>query len=342
MMGRVILAATALLLLAFLGGGAGCGGRETSAEPSGTIYVANEDDNTVSVIDAASRSVTATIPVGKWPHYIALDPAGRFAFVTCGDSSSVSVIDTAANRVTRTIEGMTGDPQQIAIHPSGKLAYIPCYDEGNVRVVDLVEGKVKAAIPVGESPQSIAISSDGKRVYVLSLHSSEGAVIDTASNTVAATFPTGEGSCGIAISPDGRSLYIGGHGAGMWMAKGQMNEEIRVFNAATFTQQRTIRCGIMPIAVRFSQDGNRAYIASHGSGELHIIDTASGKASSVKVGSDCRDMAITAVREWVYVSNRGSSTVSMVDAGARRVVATIQVGRGPVGIAIKESGASRS
>ncbi len=326
-----------LVLLAFLVGNAGCGTKEPPAAPSGTVYVANEDDSTVSVIDGASRSVIATIPVGKWPHYIALDPAGNYAFVTCGDSGSISVIDTAANRVARTIEGVTGDPQQIAIHPSGKLAYAPCYDEGNVKVIDLVDGKVKATIPVGESPQSVAISTDGKLVYVLSLHSSDGSVIDTASNTVTATFPTGEGSCGIAISPDGHSLYIGGHGAGMWMAKGQMNEEIRVFDATTFTRQRTIHCGIMPIAVRFSLDGSRAYVTSHGSGELHIVDTAAGKASSIKVGNDCRDMAVTADRKWVYVSNRGSNTVSLVDAGARKVTATIQVGKGPVGITIKEA-----
>ncbi len=35
-----------------------------------TVYVANEDDNTVSVIDGASNKVVTTIPVGKWPHWL--------------------------------------------------------------------------------------------------------------------------------------------------------------------------------------------------------------------------------------------------------------------------------
>src|SRR6266481_9774253 len=37
-----------------------------------TIYVSNEQDNTISVIDSASLSVTATIEVGRRPRGIAL------------------------------------------------------------------------------------------------------------------------------------------------------------------------------------------------------------------------------------------------------------------------------
>ena len=34
---------------------------------AGTVYVTNGGDNTVSVIDAATNTVTATIPVGTSP-----------------------------------------------------------------------------------------------------------------------------------------------------------------------------------------------------------------------------------------------------------------------------------
>ena len=39
-----------------------------------TVYVTNGDDNTVSVIDAATHTVTATVPVGKQPAGVAVDP----------------------------------------------------------------------------------------------------------------------------------------------------------------------------------------------------------------------------------------------------------------------------
>jgi DNA-binding beta-propeller fold protein YncE len=51
----------------------------------------------VSVIDTASNTVTATIPVGRRPAAVAISPDGHHAYVTNTDSSSVSVIDTGNN-----------------------------------------------------------------------------------------------------------------------------------------------------------------------------------------------------------------------------------------------------
>lgn len=328
----------ALLLLASTFWCLSCGQKEKeSSVPEGTrtVYVVNEDDDTVSVIDGIMKRVIATIPVGKWPHYIALDPSGKSAYVTNGESNSVTVLDTDTNRVVFTIEGVGRDPQQIVIHPTGKFAYVSGYDTANVHVIDLVGKRVTSTIPVGESPQSITISPGGERVYVVNLHSPQAMVIDTATNKVIAKFTTGEGGCGIAISPDGQRLYLGGHGTGMWMGKGEMNRDVRVIDARTFEQLLQIRCGIMPIAVKFSRDGKQAYVVSHGSGELHIIDTATNKTTSVKVGRDCRDVADSKDGKWAYVSNRGDNTVSVVDVAAKKAVATIQVGKSPVGVALK-------
>src|SRR2546428_13748127 len=45
--------------------------------PTGTqVYVTNAGDNTVSVIDATSNTVTATINVGPEPFGIAINPPG--------------------------------------------------------------------------------------------------------------------------------------------------------------------------------------------------------------------------------------------------------------------------
>ena len=325
-----------LLLLAPMLGIINCGrGENPVSEEARTVYVVNEGDDTVSVIDGISRSVIATIPVGNSPHYIVLDPSGKYAYVTNGGSNSVTVLDTATNRIVSTIEGVGRDPQQIIIHPTGKFAYVPGYDTANLHVIDLAAKRVTATIPVGESPQSIAISPNGKQVYLVNLHSPQAMVIDTATNKVIAKFNTGEGACGIAISPDGQRLYLGGHGTGMWMGKGEMNRDVRVIDARTFAQLLQIRCGIMPIAIKFSQDGKQAYVVSHGSGELHIIDTETHKATSVKVGSDCRDVADSKDGKWAYVSNRGVNTVSVVNVAAKKAVATIRVGKSPVGVALK-------
>ena len=48
---------------------------------SHTVYVTNYQDDTVSVIDGSTRTVTATVPVGKGPEGVAVDPGTRTVYV---------------------------------------------------------------------------------------------------------------------------------------------------------------------------------------------------------------------------------------------------------------------
>jgi YVTN family beta-propeller protein len=59
---------------------------------AGTVYVTNANDGTVSVINAATNTVTATIPVGSSPQGVAVDTATHTAYVTNNGDSTVSVI----------------------------------------------------------------------------------------------------------------------------------------------------------------------------------------------------------------------------------------------------------
>src|SRR5215510_8188845 len=62
-------------------------------------YVTNFGDNTVSVIDSTTNTVTATIPVGSNPVGVAVTPNGASAYVANGTSNDVSVLATASNTV---------------------------------------------------------------------------------------------------------------------------------------------------------------------------------------------------------------------------------------------------
>jgi serine/threonine-protein kinase len=55
--------------------------------------VVNEDTNNISVIDAATYKVTATIPVGAGPISIAVLPNGRQAYVSNKNSGTVTILE---------------------------------------------------------------------------------------------------------------------------------------------------------------------------------------------------------------------------------------------------------
>ena len=86
--------------------------------PDGTrAYVTINFPNVVSVIDTATNTVVATIPVGVGPNGAAITPDGTRAYVTNHDSDTVSVIDTATNTVVATIP-VGVSPSGVAITPS--------------------------------------------------------------------------------------------------------------------------------------------------------------------------------------------------------------------------------
>ena len=88
----------ALLSLAMLGAGA------TSAAAEPLVYVSNERSNSVTVIDASSDKVVATIPVGNRPRGIGVSPDGKTIYVALGHDNAIAVVD-AASRAVKLIGG---------------------------------------------------------------------------------------------------------------------------------------------------------------------------------------------------------------------------------------------
>jgi YVTN family beta-propeller protein len=71
--------------------------------PDGSrLYVANNSDNTVSVINTITNTVVKTISVGQNPQGVSITPDGKKVYVSC-QQQGISIISTATNSVIATI-----------------------------------------------------------------------------------------------------------------------------------------------------------------------------------------------------------------------------------------------
>ena len=70
----------------------------------GKAYVTNQEDDTVSVIDLATNTVTATVSVGDEPFGLTAFTIGAadYLYVTNLVSNSISIIDLSTNTVVNT------------------------------------------------------------------------------------------------------------------------------------------------------------------------------------------------------------------------------------------------
>ena len=174
---------------------------------SARVYVTASHSDSVSVIDASTNTVTATVSVGDFPFGIAVTPDGSRVYVANLSGNSVSVIDTGTNTVTATVPvGKVVDG--IVVTPDGSRAYVANENTGTVSVINTATNTVSATIPVGAFPVGVAVAPDGLRVYVANESGSSVSVIDVATNTVTATIPVGSAPYGIAVTPDGAKVYV--------------------------------------------------------------------------------------------------------------------------------------
>ncbi|MCK4814571.1 carboxypeptidase regulatory-like domain-containing protein, partial [bacterium] len=135
------------------------------------LYVANEWDNNVSVIDIDPASsnrwlkLAYNITVGDSPEDLATNQDGSFVYVVNSGSDTVSVIDTATDQV---INSLTVGDYPFHMAASGNMLYVTNYIDGNISMINMNTNTVlSTTFGVGNYPQGIAVTADGETIYVV-------------------------------------------------------------------------------------------------------------------------------------------------------------------------------
>ena len=116
-----------------------------------TIYVSNEKDNTITVVDGKTLESTKTVPVGQRPRGILLSKDAKSLYICASDSDHIEVLDLTSDQVVRTLPS-GADPEYFALDPGGKLLYIANEDDNLVTIVDIERGEV---VSIGD-PRDVA------------------------------------------------------------------------------------------------------------------------------------------------------------------------------------------
>jgi YVTN family beta-propeller protein len=124
-------------------------------------YVPTRKSNSVSVINTATNSVIAVVPVGIQPLQAAISPDGAFAYVTNSGwfytNNDVSVISTATNTVVGTIP-VGRFPVGVAFTPNGAFAYVANQNSNDVSMINAATRVVVATVSgVAALPEGVAI-----------------------------------------------------------------------------------------------------------------------------------------------------------------------------------------
>ncbi len=334
---------------------AGAGGVATpvSAQESHPyLYVASQDEVTVSVIDMATNELVTTVdlkelgysPTAK-AHHTAVEPDGSFWYVSLIADGRVLKFDRQNNLVG---EASFETPGMLSLDPSSNLLYVgrsmaavnPPQRVGMIDRTSMTLEEVDVFFP---RPHALTVDPTNGRFFSASLGQNSVAYgatgeeevdllpIDGMMNHMLVQF---------AVSPDGRRMVAGG----------QMTGDLLVFDLTSGTPSviESMDVGGQPWHPVFSRDGSEVWIPNQAANTVTVIDADSWTILDViehPALVEPHGSAISPDGRTVYVSSRNVAgtyqsttgadrpgTVVVIDRESREVLKVIEVGQYAAGM----------
>ena len=287
--------------------------------PNGRYAYVIAGTDSVSVIDTSSNTVTATIGGFNVPQGIAITPDGQYAYVSnygaFGTGNTVSMIRTSDNTVVGSplVVGNAGSgPLAIAVSPDGAYVYVSGSGSNDVPTVSIIK-RLDNSVTIltnFNGPKGLVVTPDSQYVYVSDFNSDTVKVIRTSTNTIVAIIPVGSlgsaaGPFGVTVTPDGRFVYV----------TNDLQNTVSVIRVSNNTVVGSpIVTESVPLGIAATPDGSRVLVALNGGSAVGVISTATNTmTSTIDVGESPYSIAISSNGQYAYVSNRSSSSVSVIN-----------------------------
>ncbi|HJV45721.1 MAG TPA: YncE family protein [Bacillota bacterium] len=264
-------------------------------------------------------------------------------FFTANEGGSISKVDAVTNKVMNTIKE-NGVIHNVQVSPDGKLVgavLIPnmgdmdhsdshghsmdmhgialFFDTKSMQLVDKVE--------VGNHPAHIVFTQDGKYVLVTNNEDNTISIIDAQKYKVVKTVPTGKGPHGFRASSDSKFAYVAN------MAE----DSVSVIDLTTLQESKKITVGKTPVTTGITKDGHSLVVTLNSENALAIVDLTTNKMEKIPVGVGPAQVYIEPDDKFAFVANQGTEkdpthSVSKIDLTTKKVVATIDTGKGSHGV----------
>ena len=305
--GAVLFATASLLWIA------------ASGHRSDAVYAAQENAKPASIIGMPpvldSNNLYSADAPGKLSETVKDFPSR--VYVPNSKSDTVDVIDPATYKIV--------DHFALPKHGRGRMEpqhVVPSWDLKKLWVaqdlgdqlteIDPATGKAGKTVPV-DDPYNMYFTPDGKYAVVMAERMKRLDFRDAQTMQVVKKVPVNcEGVNHADFTPDGRYM----------IATCEFSSEIIKVDVA---QQKVIghlklEPSGMPQDCRISPDGKVFYIANMDADGVHIIDGAAFKQINfMHTGKGTHGLYFSRDAKYLYVSNRGEGSVSLIDLATRKV-----------------------
>jgi len=252
-----------------------------------TLYVDNDDGNTLTPIDPVSgRPQGPDLPVED-PYNLYFTPDGSYAIVVAERLQRLDFRDPHTMALHHSLAVSCKGVDHMDFSADGRYLYASCEFAGSMIKVDVHSEQVVGTLSLGRglgAPQDVKLSPDGRVLYVADQVAGGLWEVDPRRFTQIGFLPTGQGAHGLYPSRDGRLLYTSNRAEGS-------------VSVVSFARRRVVGKwpipGGSPDMGGVSADGNTLWLSGRYSGEVYAIDTRTGVLRArIKVGQGPHGLSI--------------------------------------------------
>ena len=295
------------------------------------VYVPNNLDDTVSVINPDTFEVINTFPAGDGPQHVVPSYDLSTLYVTSSKlpGGSLTPIDPKTGKPGETFP--IRDPYNLYFTPNGKYAIVVAEAFRRLEFYDPKTWEKKASlhIPKCAGINHMDFTENGKLALISCEFANRMVVVDVQAKKHIRTIelhqvPNGKPQ-DCRLSPDGEQFYVAD----------MMADGVYVFNGEATKQIGFIPTGKGAHGLYFSRDSQRLFVSNRGEGSVSVIDTDTNKIIDTWEipGGGSPDMgSVSADGTQLWLAGRYHSEVYVFDTSTGEVLAQIPVGNGPHGL----------
>ncbi|MEL7835018.1 YncE family protein [Fodinibius sp. Rm-B-1B1-1] len=332
-----------------------------SSEQNQHIYVCNQGEATLTVIDVATNEVVDNIDLQELgfsanakPHHAVAEPDGSYWYVTLIGENKVLKF----NRENELVGQVSMEvPGLMELHPTRDLLMVgrsmsAVNPPQSIGIINRSDMTLQKEVPTFFArPHAITSTPNGAWTYIASL--AENQILSLNNETEETDLINLAGDTHVfvdfAISPDGNTLVV----------TGQISSKLLFFDISdpsTPKLTESIDVNAQPWHPVFSADGQYVYFGNKEAHTVTVVDMESRSVEKVIEGNGLAQphgSALSADGKYLYISNNNrkgtynaegtslsgdpNGTVTVIDTKTNEIVKVIEVGAYTTGIGTNAS-----
>ncbi|MDZ7715620.1 MAG: YncE family protein [Balneolaceae bacterium] len=324
-------------------------GQQSQTEHGQRIYVCNQGEATVTVIDVKTNEITANVDLKELgfsanakPHHIIAEPDGSHWYVTLIGENRVLKFNRDNELVG---QAQMEVPGLLNLHPAKNTLLVgrsmsAVNPPQSLGLINRTEMKTEQEISTFFArPHAIATTPSGEWTFIASLATNQ---ILSLNNETGETELTRYGGAthvfvDFAISPDGQTMVATGQVTGKALI-------MDISDPASPKVTKSIDVNAQPWHPVFSPDGKYVYFGNKEAHTVTVLNMESQTVDAVIEGEGLAQphgSALSADGRYLYISNNNrngtygassNGTVAVINTETREIEKIIEVGAYPTGL----------